>query len=245
MGKQYYYHLTTSDCVDTIKHEGLKPMLGENALLIKETKPKLCLCSDKSIDAWAIMLSADTVIKVSVPDKNKLHLITNDGTVDEFNYDGEIPAKYIEGAYKVNPSDDVWYKLRENYIGALSEFCVLCARYYTDGTGWRDDDELQAEIEESIQITGELIIPVIPRLHYENMSREEKREILHMYGESGAYTFCDDYGIDYGIKPIKRLYQMLIQYPDDQFTELRRSIYKLIKQNFKYCLRTNTGGWTG
>ena len=102
MSKQYYYHLTTSDCVDTIKHEGLKPMLGENALLIKETKPKLCLCSDKSIDAWAIMLSADTVIKVSVPDKNTLHLITNDGTVDEFNYDREIPAKYIESTYKVH-----------------------------------------------------------------------------------------------------------------------------------------------
>lgn len=160
-----------------------------------------------------------------------------------------MTAKYIESTYKVNPSDDVWYKLRENYIGALSEFCVLCARYYTEGTGWRDDDELQAEIEESIQIIGELIIPVIPRLHYENMSREEKREILHMYGESGAYTFCDDYGIDYGVKPVRRLYQMLIQYPDDQFTELRRSIYKLVNcshlktrafevlQN-KHCLRS-------
>ena len=51
MSEKYYYHLTKSDNVKNIRKDGLKLMLGENALSIKETKPKLCLCSRASADA--------------------------------------------------------------------------------------------------------------------------------------------------------------------------------------------------
>ena len=191
------------------------------------------------------MLDADKMVKITIPDESKLHIVAQDHVADEFSYDDTIPAEYIKSISSIHPSETILNELRKDYIGALSEFCVLCARYYTEGTGWRDDKELQSEIEESIQITGEIILPVIPRLHYENMPHEEKRKILQEYGENGEYTFCDDYAADYIKHPVKRLYQMLIAYPDDQFTNIRRKIYNCIKQNFKYCLRVDTGGWTG
>ena len=191
------------------------------------------------------MLDADKMVKITIPDESKLHIVAQDHVTDEFSYDDTIPAEYIKSISNIHPSETILNELREDYIGALSEFCVKCAQYYTENTGWRDDGELQAEIEETIKIIGEIILPVIPRLHYENMPREEKRKILQKYGENGEYTFCDDYAPGYTKHPTKRLYQMLIAYPDDQFTNIRRKIYNCIKQNFKYCLRVDTGGWTG
>lgn len=245
MNKIYYYHLTTPENAKIIMKEGLKPMLGERAISIQETKPALCLCTEKGVDAWAILLGVNTVIKLTVPSKNKLEKISDCDCTDEFRYDGIIPAKYIIESYGIEPSKEILDKLRYNYIMSLSKFCELCARYYTEGTRWKDGDEFQAEIEEDIEMFGKALIPVIPRLRYPEMEKQEIRDELHMFGDSGAYTFCDEYAINYDKKPVKRLYQMLVEYPDDKFTKLRKSVYKLIKENFKYCLRTNTGGWTG
>lgn len=240
-----YYHLTTPEAAKIIMKEGLKPMLGERSKSIKEENPALYLCTKASLDAWAIMLGLNTAVKVTIPNKKKLEVISKAPNSDEYRYDGAIPAKCITDILTVTPSESVLKQLRKDYIAALSQFCVLCARYYTEGTGWKDGGELQAEIEENIEYYGTGLLPVIPRLNYAEMDRKEIRDMLHILGDSGAYTFCDDYDIDIGEKPIKRLYQMLIEYPDDKFTDIRKAIYKLIKTNFKYCLRTNTGGWTG
>lgn len=245
MNKTYYYHLTTPENAEIIMKNGLKPMLGENAKSIKDVKPALCLCTEKSVDAWAILLGVNTVIKLTVPSENKLEQITDCHCTDEFHYGETIPAKYLIESYTIEPSKDILNELRSDYIMSLSRFCELCARYYTEGTGWKDGGELQEEIEEDIEMYGNALIPVIPRLNYPEMNRQDIQNELRMFGDSGAYTFCDEYVIYYDKKPTKRLYQMLIEYPDDKFTELRKSVYKLIKENFKYCLRTNTGGWTG
>ena len=78
------------------------------------------------------------------------------------------------------------------------------------------------------------------------MPKEERKDILKMIGNQGAYTFCDYYYVKVEAgKPIKQLYQMLTEYPEDDLTEIRTTINKLIKDNFKYCLSVNTGGFTG
>lgn len=128
----------------------------------------------------------------------------------------------------------------------LSEFCTYCARYYTELDSENTDEEYLDALKEAIQVTGELLVPVIPKLCYPDMPKEERKDILKMIGNQGAYSFCDDYdvNIEEGI-PVKKLYQMLILYPEDDLTEIRQTINRLIKDNFKYCLRINTGGFTG
>lgn len=242
----YYYHLTQPEFVGTIREEGLKPMLGERAKSIGDKKEKLCLCSKSSIDAWAIMLETNTVIKVTVPNEDKMKLVDLTKISDEYNYEGMVPPEYIVDIFTVRPKKTILDQLRYDYIWGLSEFCTDCARYYTELENSNPDEEYLKELKEAIQITGELLLPVIPRLSYQDMSREERKAILKSIGNQGAYTFCDDYYVDIEEgKPIKRLYQMLTEYPDDELTELRRTINKLIKENFKYCLRVNTGGFTG
>lgn len=246
MSEKYYYHLTTPENISSIMRDGLKPMLGERSLSIKEDTPALCLCSKKGIDAWSILLGLNTVLKVMIPSEDNLIQVSDYADADEYRYNGIIPPECIIETYKIRPSKKTLETLRFDYVENLSEFCVLCARYYTEGTGWNNGDALEAEIKEDIQILGEALIPVIPRLKYQESSRKDKRVMLKQIGAAGGYSFCDDYCPGYGnSKPIKRLYQKLIEYPNDEFTEIRKKIYNIIKSNFKYCLRTNTGGWTG
>ena len=102
----YYYHLTQPEFVSTIQKEGLKPMLGKRSKSIGDKEERLCLCSESSIDAWSIMLGTNTVIKVVVPDEDKMELIDQGNVSDEYNYDGVIPPEYIVDIFTVNPSTD-------------------------------------------------------------------------------------------------------------------------------------------
>lgn len=242
-----YYHITKPENLDSIYQNGIKPSNGSNAKLINDTREdRVCLCSKRSIDAWCIMLQSDTVLEIELPDDFELITIDEDNVTNEYVTKDCIPAEYVKRHFTVKPSEKILHELQESYMHSLSYYCVLCARYYTPGTGWRDGGEMEASIKESIQVYGDCIIPVIPRLQYNTMTREEKCRILKSIGDSGDYSFCDDYMPDYKPQtPIKRLYQMLIEYENDEFTTARRKIYNLIKQNFKYCLRTDTGGWTG
>ena len=242
----YYYHLTQPEFITAIQREGLKPMLGKRSKSIGDKEERLCLCSESSIDAWSIMLGTNTVIKVAVPDEDKMELVDQGNVSDEYNYDGVIPPEYIVDIFTVKPKKIILDQLRYDYIWGLSEFCTYCARYYTKLEYKKADEEYLNELKEDIQVTGELLIPVIPRLCYPEMPKKERKEILKSIGNQGAYTFCDDYYVKVEAgKPIKRLYQMLTEYPEDDLTEIRTTINKLIKDNFKYCLRVNTGGFTG
>lgn len=242
----YYYHLTQPEFITAIQKEGLKPMLGKRSKSIGDKEERLCLCSESSIDAWSIMLGTNTVIKVAVPDEDKMKLVDQGNVSDEYNYDGIIPPEYIVDIFTANPSKIILNKLRYNYMWGLSEFCTYCARYYTELDSENTDEEYLDALKDAIQVTGELLIPVIPKLCYPEMPKEERKEILKSIGNQGAYTFCDDYYVKVEAgKPIKRLYQMLTEYPEDDLTEIRTTINKLIKDNFKYCLRVNTGGFTG
>ena len=242
---KYFYHLTTPEGVAAIMKEGLKPMLGERSLSIGDTGKKICLCTKESVDAWAILLGLDTVLKLTVPSEEDLIDVSCGETTDEYHYKYPIPADYIISVSKINPSGEALDELRCDYIVSLSRFCELCARYYTEGTGWRDGGVIQQSIEEEIEAYGEAMIPVVPRLKYQEMDRKEIRTFLKDCGENGMFTFCDEYAVGVSKEPAKRLYQMLVEYPDDQFTMLRKAVNGLIRQNFKNCLRVNTGGWTG
>lgn len=241
-----YYHVTKPEFVDKIISDGLKPSYGSNSQAIGDNKnDKICLCTKPSIDAWCIMLGTNNVLEVTLPDDFPIEHIDETDVTDEYVVNKPIPAEYITRHFTVMPSQTVLDALRRNYIGILSYFCELCARCYTEGY-YTNNPKVHKDTLEAIKIFGECIIPVIPKLGYEKMPREEKKQLLRCMGDEGEYTFCDEYVPGYNYtKPVKRLYQMLPLYEADNTLKLRRKIHNLIKQNFKYCLRTNTGGWTG
>lgn len=241
-----YYHITKPEFADKIISDGLKPSYGSNSQAIGDCQNnKICLCTKSSIDAWCIMLGTNDVLEVTLPDDFPIELIDETDMTDEYVTHESIPAEYITKHFTITPSQKVLDTLRRDYIGTLSYFCELCARCYTNGC-YENDPKIQEDALEDLKVFGECIVPVIPKLKYDEMPREEKKQLLRSMGNDGEYTFCDEYvpGYDY-TKPIKRLYQMLPLYETDDTLKLRRVIYNLIKQNFKCCLRVNTGGWTG
>lgn len=188
----YYYHLTQPEFVSTIQKEGLKPMLGKRSKSIGDKEERLCLCSESSIDAWSIMLGTNTVIKVVVPDEDKMELIDQGNVSDEYNYDGVIPPEYIVDIFTVNPSKIILNKLRYNYMWGLSEFCTYCARYYTELDSENTDEEYLDALKEAIQVTGELLVPVIPKLCYPDMPKEERKvDCQHFFRQIFLGYFSD------------------------------------------------------
>ena len=120
----YYYHLTQPEFVSTIQKEGLKPMLGKRSKSIGDKEERLCLCSESSIDAWSIMLGTNTVIKIAVPDEDKMELVDQGNVSDEYNYDGVIPPEYIvedEIISRISSISAVYSLM----FGALTVICSL------------------------------------------------------------------------------------------------------------------------
>lgn len=137
-----YYHITKPEHVADICNEGLRPSYGENSQSINDSRaPRISLCSQKSIDAWCILLGADRVIRVNLPKGFPVTLTDDTEGSDEYSTEQPIPAKYISKKYKHTPSQEVLDGLRENYMSCLSYFCTMCARYYTPGSEWKNDPD--------------------------------------------------------------------------------------------------------
>ena len=74
-----------------------------------------------------------------------------------------------------------------------------------------------------------------------NYNYTDKKSIINeikMQVEGIGYTLCDMY-----FNAGKRLYEMLIEYPEDDLSENRKKIYDYIYKNLDGCLDIDTGGF--
>ena len=95
------------------------------------------------------------------------------------------------------------------------------------------------ELHDRINHQAKTLLFVVNNLNYPLVLTKENiiNEIQNL-GENGAFTICDMY-----CNSGKRLYQMLIEYPDDDLPEDRKKIYNCICKTFDGCLEVNTGGF--
>lgn len=122
-------------------------------------------------------------------------------------------------------------ELCESRIYTFSWLCQSCARLYTDG--------IQKTITHSE--IGDFLnneYAVLKNLDFSMLTSEEKRKLLKDLGESGEFTFLDQY-----LDTEKKLYQ-LSMYDDPHTRKIRRKIEKLITKAFDGCLDMCTGGWS-
>ncbi len=232
------YHVTKKEKLKEIMKEGLKPQIGENSALCFEQEPSVYLCDRKSAVYWAIMLDADTVIRVQ-------HDFA-EGEVEEYQHSSVkeyitsvvIPSECLKRDYGVITEKSrakAMRELCEDYIHGLSYICTEYARYYTnDGHGTYMSKYLHDYLASATRAT----IKVMENLDYSVMPPAEIRSLLREIGENGGYTYDDKY-MDSGF----RLYQMLRRYPSDDLEIFRKHLYKLMTKKLKGTFRVNTGGW--
>lgn len=228
----YFYHVTTKDKTTAIMHDGLIPKIGENATLVHEQDPAVYLCEHKDIGIWSILLNTDVVFRVTYPSEKLKKYNNYDGYAEYVSYE-HISPDNIKRIYGKKPTREQMRKLCISYIYSISTLCKNTARYY-----YNTQHEADAEIELSAIYEATLLC--LKHLDYSVLTMTEIKKILKNAGESGEYTLCDMY-----LDTNNKLYQQLINYPNDKLTEVRTRLYNYIIKNFKKSLNIKTGGWTG
>ena len=231
------YHITSKETAKQILKEGLKPSIGENSKIANETEAVIYLCSRKSVPFWQILLKQYTVLEVDETDLDLSahYKYTN---YDEYLIKTPIPADKIKRTRISKPAYSYMRKLCLMYLHVISCYCRNCARYYDYIEDY--DEKTKKEKHDCLDYDGKLLVHIMNRLDYSKLEKQEIRDEIKMIGDSGQYSLCDYY-----YDTDNRLYQQLLHYPDDDMSKTRKQINKYIRENLKYCLRVNTGGWCG
>ena len=225
-----YYHLTTKDKVKNILKKGLKPSVGTRSQLAGEPDPAIYLSDIDSIGCWQIILNTDTILEVDCEIDKEF----NYGSYKEYvTYNAISPERISKSSMYVSYLDYyiAMQRLCTSYLSTISLYCSDCAHYY--------NGEKQTELHNRIDGLGKALLYVLNNLNYSlALTKENIINEIQNLGESGAFTICDMY-----CNSGKRLYQMLIEYPDDDLAEDRKKIYNYICKTFDGCLEVNTGGF--
>ena len=233
------YHLTTKNNLLSIKADGLKPMIGTNSQLCKESKKFVYLCDRKSLPYWSKMLALDHAVSIPIDalDKSKLEKFEYDG-YSEYTYAGTIDSNLLKYAQIPKLSVEQEKELCLGYIHTISAICREYARCYLNPYDEPEEDlEVVKDYAETITRPS---LAVLKRLNFGLLDKADIRKEIRSSAENGEMTLCDlcDFNGDNC-----RMYQKLNKYPKDDQTKLRHDLYVFIRDTFKGCLSVNTGGY--
>lgn len=233
------YHLTDENNLDNILKNGLIPQTGKMCSIIGDERKGIFLCEKADIPYWYIILQKPVILKVQIPcpsEENHYHY----SHYGEYFCTEKIDPGKITVVSKNAASDiDTEKAMTELCISLLytiSFYCVTCARFYRN--------TLKETTEQDIYYSGISICAIIKNLDYSSLDMDEIKNILKSIGEEGEYTFCDCYDGGNDSNTDIKLWQKLIEYPDDSASEARRCIYDFIRNTFPFAETLCTGGMT-
>lgn len=223
----YFYHVTDKKNVDSILKNGITPQIGENSKICEESTQAIYLCKRKDVPYWKTILGKSAVIQVSSLNEDDVEKYEY-SCYNEYVYEKQIFPEQCKQIYVPN-KESAMHDLCISYLYSISGITVTLARHYS-GADYDMD---------SLYVMLNSLVRTLNRLDYSCVEKKEIRHELKAAGENGHCTFVDHY-----LDTPFRLYQQLLNYPKDDLTELRETLYAFIKQNFKGCLRVETGAWT-
>lgn len=245
MKTKYLYHVTTREHAKEILKKGLIPKIGPNSKLVKESEPTVYLCERKDVPYWRMMLSRPTVLAVDMNIIRQLDITDNVihheyKRYSEYRITAHIKPEFIKRTHISHDRDEqINRELCLSYLIDISDICKRCAEYYTYQYDYDDDYDYDiCSPYDNLKIQMNAMLTVLKTINYQAVCSEDIRNALQDFGESGEYTFCDTYN-----HTDKKLYQKLIEYPNDDLRPLRHELYDYIKNNLSCCLDMNTGGW--
>lgn len=236
------YHLTKSSNIDGILKNGLMPKIGENSKSVSEEEDTVYLCDKDSILYWKILLGADAIIEVEMEELpgDSQRYRTHDGSsyIEYMHYETIHSAnlKIVHDDISDIDVQVVMEQLCVQYLHTLSVYATKCARYYNGKFSEKD----KVDYHDYLLHWCNVLRTCLPRLDYASVDKSVLRNELKRAGENGEYTICDTY-----FTTGKRLWNQLIEYPEDDLSEHHQWIYVFIKDNLQGCLDVDTGGWCG
>lgn len=229
------FHVTEQENLPSILEHGLVPKIGKNSATIGEDTPRIFLTDLESIPYWVILLGVQHPIIFSVI-VNEYPEWFNYTYYKEYFTCKSIPVNRLSIVQNVDIKeiDTAMKKLCESYVDWVCTYCVRLLYYYEKGTPLEQVYDKRIDVQFNI----------MERLDYTCKTQQEWRDYLSSVGESGRYTFFDDFAVK-SKPPRIPIWQKLLTYPNDELMHTRELIVEFIRSKFPNCIGMCTGGWTG
>lgn len=237
-----YYHLTSEENLDSILKEGLKCMVGENSTIVGDKEKVIYLSDYNYLDYWSILLDRNIILEIDSEgiDINNIDEYSY-GMYKEIIYSKDIQPQYITIANNiVIDNSKAMRVLCTSFIYYINRLVSSIAKIFTSSYANKryNSEDLQKE-KHLISKNIKSVLCILNRLDYSVLPSDEIKSILRQFGDDGEYTFCDTY-----MNTDKRLWEQLLFYDAGDLSEDFRKLHDCIKNTFKDCLYTHTGGWT-
>lgn len=225
----YLYHVTNETKAESIlKDRVLLPGRGDHCLSVNDMGA-VYLCSREDIPFWQLILGCSRVVRI--PKRDIPQCAEFDyGRYKEFICRTPIQSKDIEdvsGQITKAELQKANTVLCCSYLWTISHLCMRYARYYHEGTAM---DEIITETK--------TVLDILSHFNYMDVPVTELKKEMEKMVDACAYTFADTY-----CNTDTRLWEQLVKYPDDEFSEIRTELHDFIKENLKPVLFENTGGY--
>lgn len=218
------YHLTNNNNIESIMKHGLLPRCGNNSLLVDDYNEKICLSTLNDIPYWYLNLSdADALLKINCPDDIEIVKKSYD-TYDEYTIYDPISPKLIEIEPNI-PQPKLFHMkqiAKENLYFITYLVHDIFDKY--DCIDGFDENQLKLEISSAIKM-------------FDKIKPADVLTLKEMFTEQEKYDFTISDKLtleDWNFKISGPAWELLIQYPDDKFTELRTKLYECIIKYHPY-----------
>ena len=218
------YHLTNHNNIKSIMEHGLLPRCGNNSLLVNDYAEQICLSTLNDIPYWHLnLLDADVLLKVNCPDGINI-LKTSYDIYDEYAVYDPIPPKFIEIEPNIPESKSFHVKqiAKENLYFMTYLVHDIFDKY--DCIDGFNENQLEREITSAIKM-------------FDKIKPADALTLKEMFTEQEKYDFTISDKLtleDWDFKISGPVWELLIQYPDDKFTELRTKLYECITEYYPY-----------
>lgn len=253
MGYNAFFHITDESNVDKILSQGLIPQIGSNSDILEESENYVYLCDIRSIPYWDILLGHKNpkILFVQAIEDKQINLrewqyqrykefTTNSrivpshiNVIDDFN---SLWSNCFIINYKAT-RDDVMQTLCIDYLEDISFACLSLIHLEEIGGTASDVNSVIRRFR--------ILLTVLNRLDWNCLPQERYEKELLALGNSGAYTFVDNFHD--GDKIYKAVSSFKYEKIEPEFVGALRKISQLIMnfvaETFHPCLQLNTGGY--
>mgnify|MGYP004644482509 CR=1 FL=1 len=251
--RSVYFHLANADNVGKILSQGLIPQKGQNSRIFEEPEDCVYLCDLRSIPYWDILLGYKNPVALIIRINTDNQLSSHEWKYErykEFTTNSIIDPSCISVIDDFNSAwtncfatnyqairNDVMQTLCIDYLEDISFACLSFIHLEEIGGTASDANSVIRRFRKLLTVLNRLDWNCLPQERYE-------KELLAL-GDSGAYTFVDNF-YD-GDKIYKAVNSFRYEKIEPEFVgalhEASQSIMNFVTETFPSCLQLNTGGY--
>lgn len=230
------YHVTDSESAKNIQKSGiLQKGNGPNVQAVGDN-PGVYFCKREEVPFWQLLLGKEIVLECQVEEPDSDFQRREYEKYGEFYIPYEIWPLTITDVTATITKEE---KQRANEIlccSCLWQINVICVTWAEFYHGIRKSGDITAK---NLALETKTILELLTRLDFASVPANKLTAEMQKMIDSCCYAFTDKYN-NTGL----RLWEQLICYKTDEWTDIRTKFHHFIRDNLRTIYNTNTGGWS-